>query len=204
MNRKEDQGQDAIDKIKQEAGPTAQIEWMECDMGGFKQMRDTFTSLREREVRLDLLILSGINVNQYGEASDRIDRHFQVNWLGQFYVCNLLYPLLRKTSKLPETPAPRIVWETSEQHCMAPSTVHFGSLEEINNPEVGNLELYGRSKLAIILGVKYGFLERVVKPTRCGQHGHAAAMERCISRDLREALDNDDACDWPRPRARCL
>lgn len=189
MNRKEDQGQDAIDKIKQEAGPTAQIEWMECDMGDFKQMRDTFTSLREREVRLDLvrflpsmfqcqgmlkltlmqLILSGINVNQYGEASDRIDRHFQVNWLGQFYVCNLLYPLLRKTSKLPETPAPRIVWETSEQHCMAPSTVHFGSLEEINNPEVGNLELYGRSKLAIILGVKYGFLERVVKPTRCGK-----------------------------------
>ncbi|BCR90596.1 short chain dehydrogenase/reductase family protein [Aspergillus chevalieri] len=165
VNRKEDQGQDAIDKIKQEAGPTAQIEWMECDMGNFKQIKDTFTSLREREVRLDLLILSaGINVNQYGETHDKIDRHFQVNWLGQFYVCNLLYPLLRKTSKLPETPAPRIVWETSEQHRMAPSVVHFGSMEEINDPEVGNLELYGRTKLAIILGVKYGFLDRVIKP----------------------------------------
>lgn len=165
VNRKEDQGQDAIDKIKQEAGPTAQIEWMECDMGNFQQIKDTFTSLREREVRLDLLILSaGINVNQYGETHDKIDRHFQVNWLGQFYVCNLLYPLLRKTSKLPETPAPRIVWETSEQHRMAPSVVHFGSMEEINDPEVGNLELYGRTKLAIILGVKYGLLDRVIKP----------------------------------------
>lgn len=165
INRKEDQGQDAIDKIKQEAGPTAQIEWMECDVGNFQQIKDTFTSLREREVRLDLLILSaGINVNQYGETHDKIDRHFQVNWLGQYYVCNLLYPLLRKTSKLPETPAPRIVWETSEQHRMAPSTVHFGSMEEINGPNVGNLEFYGRTKLAIILGVKYGLLDRVVKP----------------------------------------
>lgn len=47
---------------------------------------------------------------------------------------------------------------------MAPSTVHFGTLEEINNPKVGNTELYGRSKLAIILGAKYGFFERVIKP----------------------------------------
>merc|ERR1712187_145648 len=132
VNRKEDQGQDAIDKIKQEAGPTAQIEWMECDMGDFQQIKDTFTSLREREVRLDLLILSaGINVNQYGETHDKIDRHFQVNWLGQFYVCNLLYPLLRKTSKLPETPAPRIVWETSEQHRVAPSWCILGQWKRL-------------------------------------------------------------------------
>lgn len=47
---------------------------------------------------------------------------------------------------------------------MAPKNVHFATLEEINNPEVGNLELYGRTKLAIILGVKYGLLDRVIKP----------------------------------------
>lgn len=87
-----------------------------------------------------------------------------MNWLGQFYVCNLLYPLLQKTSKLPNTPAPQIVFESSEHHRAAPSIVHFGSLEEINNPDIGNLEVYGRSKLAIILGVKYGLYERVIKP----------------------------------------
>ena len=54
-----------------------------------------------------LILSAGINVNQYGETVDHIDRHFEVNWLGQFYVVNLLYPLLRKTSKLPDTPAPR-------------------------------------------------------------------------------------------------
>jgi hypothetical protein len=67
---------------------------------------------------------------------------------------------------MPGTPAPRIVFESSEQHRVAPSAVHFGSLDEINNPAVGNLELYGRTKLAIILGVKYGLLDRVIKPNK--------------------------------------
>ncbi|BAE63496.1 hypothetical protein BDV35DRAFT_347913 [Aspergillus flavus] len=165
VNRKEEQGQAAIDKIKEEAGADAKIEWVPCDMGNLAQIKEVFTGIREREERLDLLILSaGINANQYGETHDKIDRHFQVNWLGQFYVCNLLFPLIRKTSKLPDTPAPRIVWETSEQHRAAPKVVHFGSLDEINNPAIDNTELYGRSKLAIILGVKYGFLDRVIKP----------------------------------------
>lgn len=106
---------------------------------------------------------AGINVNQYGEDADGIDRHFGVNWLGQFYAINLLYPLLRKTSKMPDTPAPRIVYEASEMHRTAPSAIHFASLDEINDPSVGNTELYGRTKLAIILGIKYGIVDRVIK-----------------------------------------
>jgi NAD(P)-dependent dehydrogenase (short-subunit alcohol dehydrogenase family) len=111
-----------------------------------------------------LILSAGINTNQYGEDADGIDRHFGVNWLGQFYAMNLLYPLLRKTSKLPDAPAPRIVFESSEMHRGAPSVVHFGSLDEINNPELGPTELYGRTKLAGILGIKYGIFERVIKP----------------------------------------
>jgi NAD(P)-dependent dehydrogenase (short-subunit alcohol dehydrogenase family) len=165
VNRKEEQGNEAVQKIKEEVGQDAKIEWTPCDLGNLNEVHDVFAKLREKEDRLDLLILSaGINANQYGETHDKIDRHFQVNWLGQFYVCNLLYPLLRKTSKMPDTPAPRIVWESSEQHRMAPSVVHFGSIDEINDPSVGNNELYGRTKLAIILGTKYGLLDRVIKP----------------------------------------
>jgi len=164
INRKEDQGNDAISKIKQEVGEHAQIEWLPCDLGLLKNVKDVFTDLAKREERLDLLILSaGINANQYGEDADGIDRHFGVNWLSHFYAVNLLYPLLRKTSQLPNTPAPRIVFEASEMHRGAPSVVHFGSLEEINNPNVGNTELYGRTKLAIILGVKYGIVKRVIE-----------------------------------------
>jgi NAD(P)-dependent dehydrogenase (short-subunit alcohol dehydrogenase family) len=92
-------------------------------------------------VHQKLILSAGINANQYGEDADGIDRHFGVNWLGHFYAVNLLYPLLRKTSQLPNTPAPRIVFEASEMHRGAPSVVHFGSLEEINNPDVSSTEL---------------------------------------------------------------
>ena len=91
---------------------------------------------------------------------------------------------------MPDTPAPRIVFESSEQHRAAPSVVHFGSLDEINNPDLGSLELYGRTKLAIILGVKYGFRDRVIKPNRdnvyalsvhprfaCVHQGHVTSLD---------------------------
>jgi len=167
------------------------IEWEGCDMGTLNQVKEVFTKIREREDRLDLLILSaGINANQYGETNDGIDRHFQVNWLGQFYVVNLLYPLLRKTSKMPNTAAPRIVFESSEQHRAAPSVVHFGSLDEINNPEIGNLEVYGRTKLAIILGVKYGLIDRVIKPNNDNIYSlsvHPGAVNTAMQQQWKDA-----------------
>ncbi|BCR98418.1 short chain dehydrogenase/reductase family protein [Aspergillus luchuensis] len=190
-NRKEEQGQAAIEQIKKEAGENAQIEWFPCDMGNLNEIKQVFEDFKKKEDRLDLLILSaGINVNQYGETHDNIDRHFEVNWLGQFYVVNLVYPLLRKTSKLPNTPAPRIVFETSEQHRMAPKNVHFATLEEINNPEVGNLELYGRTKLAIILGVKYGLLDRVIKPNNDNIYAlsvHPGAVNTAMQQQWKDA-----------------
>ncbi|KAH1859744.1 hypothetical protein KXX54_006882 [Aspergillus fumigatus] len=143
VNRKEEQGQSAIDKIKEEAGADAKIEWIPCDMGDLNEIKEVFSGMRERESRLDL-----------------------VNFLGQFYVVNQLWPLLRKTAKMPGTPPPRVVFESSEQHRNAPKVVHFGSVDEINNPEIGTTEVYGRTKLAIILGVRYGLLERVIKPNK--------------------------------------
>jgi len=175
INRKEEQGSDAISKIKEEVGEHAQIEWLPCDLGSLKNVKEVFSDIAKHEDRLDLLVASaGINTNQYGEDADGIDRHFGVNWLGQFYAVNLLYPLMRKTSKMPDTPAPRIVFEASEMHRGAPSNVHFGSLEEINNPDIGPTELYGRTKLAIILGVKYGLVKRVIEKN--GDHIFALSV----------------------------
>lgn len=73
---------------------------------------------------------------------------------------------MHKTSKFPDTPAPRIVFESSEQHRAAPKEVHFASIDEINNDKIDPTQLYGRSKLAIILGVKYGLVDRVIKPNK--------------------------------------
>jgi NAD(P)-dependent dehydrogenase (short-subunit alcohol dehydrogenase family) len=55
VNRKEDQGQDAIDKIKKEAGNDAKIEWVPCDMGNLAQIRDVASKFVKDEERLDLV-----------------------------------------------------------------------------------------------------------------------------------------------------
>lgn len=104
---------------------------------------------------------AGINTDKFDLDADGIDRHFGVNYLGQFYAVNLLYSLIRKTAKLPNTPPPRIVFEASEVHRMAPSDVHFGSLDEINNKDFGPTHLYARSKLALILLAKFLLPEKV-------------------------------------------
>jgi hypothetical protein len=55
VNRKEEQGEEAIKKIKEECGQDAKIEWEGCDMGTLKEVKEVFTKIREREERLDLV-----------------------------------------------------------------------------------------------------------------------------------------------------
>ncbi|KAK4120570.1 NAD(P)-binding protein [Parathielavia appendiculata] len=169
VNRKEEQGEDAKATIAAES-PGAQVEWLECDMGNLWQIRDVFTKLArgsEEEGglgRLDYLVLSaGINTNEFGLDADGIDRHFGVNYLGQFYVVNLLWPVLRKTARMEGAPRPRVVFEASEMHRTASGNVHFASLEEINDGSLGPTERYGRTKLAMILFSKYGLARKVIK-----------------------------------------
>jgi NAD(P)-dependent dehydrogenase (short-subunit alcohol dehydrogenase family) len=147
VSRKEDAAEEALTAIreaakKQDPPVEVDIEWLSCDLGNLKQVREVFTGVKEKESRLDLLICSaGINTNAYGTTSDGLDRHWAVNWLSHYYICNLLWPLLRKTSKLGNAPPPRVVFESSEMHRAAPSDVHFASLDEINNPDVGPVGL---------------------------------------------------------------
>ncbi|WWC59030.1 uncharacterized protein I303_101576 [Kwoniella dejecticola CBS 10117] len=179
VNRKEEQGEEAIRKIEaqiKEQGSKGSVEWVGCDLGELKQVKEVFSGLAKKFDRLDYLILSsGINSNQFGLDADGIDRHFGVNALGHYYVINLLYPLLRKTSKLPgvEKGSVRIVFESSEMHRFAPGSedsksrgrgVHFGSEEEITEAgkELGPIELYGRTKLAMILYAK-SIRDKVIK-----------------------------------------
>lgn len=165
VNRKEDQGQAAIDRIKEES-PEAKVDWKECDLGNLAQIRTIFSNIRDSIDRLDYLVLSaGINANQYGLDFDGIERVFAVNYLGHYYVTNQLWPKLRATSLMPGVTGPRVVAISSEVHRAAPSHVKFQTLDDVNNPNLSPTELYGRSKLALILFVKYGLLESVVKPT---------------------------------------
>ncbi|OSS54387.1 hypothetical protein B5807_00171 [Epicoccum nigrum] len=190
VNRKEEQGSEAIEAIKKEKAD-AQVEWKHCDMGNLNEVKSVFSEIRESLDRLDFLVLSaGINTNQYGTDHDGIDRHFGVNWLGHFYVCNLLWPLLRKTGKLGDKSAPRVVFEASEMHRTAPPNVHFASIEELNNPDIGPTQLYGRTKLAMILGAKYGLRDRVIKPNSDNVYAlsvHPGAVNTAMQQQWKDA-----------------
>jgi short-subunit dehydrogenase len=64
INRKEEQGQQAISKIKEEVGEHAKIEWLPCDLGSLKEVKKVFSDLRERESRLDLVRLFSLPVKE--------------------------------------------------------------------------------------------------------------------------------------------
>lgn len=55
VNRRSEQGDDAIAAIKKESGSKAQIKWVGCDLGSLKQVKEVFTMMRENEERLDLV-----------------------------------------------------------------------------------------------------------------------------------------------------
>lgn len=213
VNRKEEQAEEALSNIKKET-PDADVDWKECDLGSLVQVRAVFSKLRGSLDRLDFLVLSaGISPQPFALDEDGIDRHFGVNYLGQYYATNQLWPLIRKTSNMPGVTPPRIVSLASELHKTSPSDLRFASLDEINNPETGPTYLYGRTKLALILFTRFGLVERVIKPcsdaiyalsvhpgtvrlsasptldTRLtlipGQYEHAGAVERRLPRYYR-------------------
>ena len=63
--------------------------------------------------------------------------------------------MIRKTAKLNEIPAPRIIQLSSSLHIAAPYSTSFSSLEEINDNTLGPNSLYGRSKLGNILFTRW-------------------------------------------------
>jgi len=71
VNRKEEQGDEAIKKIKEECGQDAKIEWEGCDMGTLKEVKEVFTRIREREDRLDLVCIASGHCRFKGRKTDR-------------------------------------------------------------------------------------------------------------------------------------
>ncbi|KAF9820256.1 hypothetical protein IEO21_01470 [Rhodonia placenta] len=167
LSRGQDNAEEAISNIKASqsaSGGLVDVTWVSCDLGSLTQVRKIGDQLRKQEERLDLLFcIAGVGVNKYDVSSDGIDRHFAVNHLGHFLLTNRLLPLMRHTSTLPGAPAPRVICMSSSLHTSAPSSVRFESVDEINT-DLGSMQLYARSKLANILYVKYGLIERVLDP----------------------------------------
>ena len=59
VNRKEEQGSEAISSIKKEKAD-ADVEWKHCDMGSLKEVKEVFSGLRNSLERLDFLVESAV------------------------------------------------------------------------------------------------------------------------------------------------
>lgn len=60
INRKEEQGEEAIAKIKAEHAD-ADLEWIGCDLGNLQETKDVFDRIKEKEKRLDLVRTSPLS-----------------------------------------------------------------------------------------------------------------------------------------------
>ncbi|KIJ67870.1 hypothetical protein HYDPIDRAFT_82988 [Hydnomerulius pinastri MD-312] len=172
LSRKVENGDTAVAEIRKTISDGVDVHFVECDLGNLANVKEIGDKICEEEKRLDIVVAgAGVGVNKFDVSYDGIDRHFAVNHLGHFLLINRLLPLIRKTSKLPDTPAPRIVSISSELHRQAPSSIQFVSEEEVmeeGSKSLSAVSLYSRSKLANILFTKYTLMERAIRPS--GDH----------------------------------
>lgn len=153
-------------------GDVSTLEWRQCDLQSLKQTDQVAKALANELHRLDALVCNaGIGVGVYNETEDGLDSHMQVNHFAQAHLALTLLPVLQKTTDS------RLVFQSSEMHRMAPSSVSFASVEEINK-DIGPTNLYGRTKLAQIL-----FVQQLVKRVQVSPPWVSATHPGAVSTD---------------------
>ncbi|KAI9839253.1 MAG: hypothetical protein M1819_003247 [Sarea resinae] len=156
LSNKEEHADEALEELKK-WGNVDVCQWVKCNLLNLGQT-DQVAKEMSKLPKLDALICNaGIGVGKYDLSEDNIDSHFQINHLSQFHLSLTLLPLLLKT------PNSRLVFQSSDLHRAAPSSIKFASLAEIND-DIGPSNLYARTKLAQIL-----FTKALVRRLEMGQ-----------------------------------
>lgn len=151
-------------KALEEWGDVSKVEWRQCNLESFKQTDQVARALAKELDRLDALVCNaGLGVGVYNESEDGLDTHMQVNHFSQAHLALTLLPLLQKTTDS------RLVFQSSDMHRAAPSSIEFASIQEMNQ-DIGATYLYNRTKLAQIL-----FVRELVKRIQADQFGTVTA-----------------------------
>jgi NAD(P)-dependent dehydrogenase (short-subunit alcohol dehydrogenase family) len=78
VNRKEEQGESAIEEIKAEC--SKEVEWIGCDLGDVKMVKEVFSGIREKLDRLDLVCTCTVSLHRPSYAPQfeySYDRQFE-------------------------------------------------------------------------------------------------------------------------------
>ncbi len=148
LGKKEEHLAEAEEGLKK-YGDISRVKPVQIELEDLHQTDRVAKQLASEITQLDGLILNaGLGVGPYSETKDGIDSHMQVNVFAQHHLVMMLLPALLKT------PDSRLVLQSSEFHRMLTGNPSFENLAEMNR-DVGAMPLYARTKLAMILQVRY-------------------------------------------------
>ena len=134
------QGNEVALDIEQTYGVKVTV--YELDLASLASVEKFATRIIKEEDHIDILINNaGIFKYNFSLSHDGIEEHFAVNYLGHFYLTNLLLPVLKNSAPS------RIVMVSSSLHKYG--KLHFETLNESN--EYKGRTGYSNSKLAMCL-----------------------------------------------------
>lgn len=145
----------ALKDITEKLGaPAAQkVTFVQCDLGDLPAAAKAAKQISDNTDRLDILCLNAARgIMTYQLTDSGVDRHMMVNHVGHVTLTSHLLPLLKSTAD--KHGKVRIQAQSSNAHEMSPKDTKFASIGELNQ-DLGPNGLYGRSKLANLLYMRY-------------------------------------------------
>ncbi|KAL4783694.1 retinol dehydrogenase 11 [Aspergillus varians] len=150
----------AADKIIQEiqeAGNTAPVTFLPCDLASLDSVKQAADSFLARESRLDILMCNaGIMATPPGLTADGYEIQFGTNHLGHALLIRKLLPLLTATAAMGEGQDVRVIQLTSLGFKLHPGAgIVFDAVRTTQEfSAFGGWIRYGQSKLANLLYAK--------------------------------------------------
>ncbi|CRG85377.1 putative oxidoreductase C736,13 [Talaromyces islandicus] len=152
-SRNESKALAAADEI-QKLIPTANILFLQLDLGSFESVIAAAQKIRQNETELHGLVNNaGIMGVPYSKTTDGYELQFQTNYLSHWLLTYHLLPLLASTATATGPGVVRIVNVTSDGHSMFPPKEGI-NFEDIGLESSSAMTRYGQSKLANILHAK--------------------------------------------------
>ncbi len=134
-------------KTLQEENPNIKVEYMNLDLASLQSIRNFAKQFQYKHKKLDILINNAgvINLRTKLETQDGFEGQFGVNYLGHFYLTNLLL------NTLVNTPSSRVINVT----CNAFSRGKMNWDDLMSERKYSPQGAYSQSKLALALFTRY-------------------------------------------------
>lgn len=144
LNRSAERSNDAIARLKDDQGRSADVSFVRIDLGDLTSVREAAEEILKTAARIDALICNGAiaQVPEQKLTVDGFESQLGVNHLGHFGLCGLLFERIERSGG-------RIVVVGSTAYRMGSKRIQFEDLNFDRNYTAWNS--YAQSKLAQVM-----------------------------------------------------